>query len=228
MLALRRMRERTRSLQGQPARETITVCAGLLEKARSLGDRAEESALLTMISHCQDRLGDGAAAERVAREAVAAAQAADDSRLLAESLTRLGSVDQGHQRRRGSGFLRPRADALPRRGRPQRRGALPHQHREDPPARRRHGRRGSGLRPRLGDGAVGAGGRSRRARVTQPGTAPSPPRPARAGRRALRRRARAFHRIVERNRPAVDAVQHGPPGPREPRTGPPRRRCTSR
>ncbi len=92
VLALRRMRERTRSLQGQPARETITVCTGLLEKARSLGDRAEESALLTMISHCQDRLGDGAAAERVAREAVAAAQAADDSRLLAESLTRLGSA----------------------------------------------------------------------------------------------------------------------------------------
>jgi tetratricopeptide (TPR) repeat protein len=92
VLALRRMRERTRSLQGQPARETITVCTALLEKARSLGDRAEESALLTMISHCQDRLGDGAAAERVAREAVAAAQAADDSRLLAESLTRLGSA----------------------------------------------------------------------------------------------------------------------------------------
>ncbi|HEV8447293.1 MAG TPA: HD domain-containing phosphohydrolase [Gemmatimonadaceae bacterium] len=92
LLALRRMRERTRSLQGRPARETIAVCTELLEKARSLGDRAEESALLTMISHCQDRLGDGAAAEGVAREAVAAAEAANDSRLLAESFTRLGSA----------------------------------------------------------------------------------------------------------------------------------------
>jgi diguanylate cyclase (GGDEF)-like protein/putative nucleotidyltransferase with HDIG domain len=92
VLALRRMRERTRSLQGRPARETIAVCTELLAKARSLGDRAEESALLTMISHCQDRLGDGAAAERVAREAVEAAQAANDPRLLAESLTRLGSA----------------------------------------------------------------------------------------------------------------------------------------
>ncbi len=92
VLALRRMRERTRSLQGRPARDTITVCGELLEKARALGDRAEESALLTMISQCRDRLGEQADAERVAREAVDAAQAADDSRLLAESLTRLGSA----------------------------------------------------------------------------------------------------------------------------------------
>jgi tetratricopeptide (TPR) repeat protein len=92
VLGLRRMRERTRSLQGQPARETITVCTELLAKARALGDRSEESALLTMISRCQDRLGEGVEAERVAREAVGAAQAANDPRLLAESLTRLGSA----------------------------------------------------------------------------------------------------------------------------------------
>jgi diguanylate cyclase (GGDEF)-like protein/putative nucleotidyltransferase with HDIG domain len=92
VLALRRMRERTRALQGHPARETIAVCTELLEKARALGDRAEESALLTMISHCQDRLGEGETAERLAREAVAAAQSANDPRLLAESLTRLGSA----------------------------------------------------------------------------------------------------------------------------------------
>jgi len=92
VLALRRMRERTRSLQGRPARETITVCTELLEKARSLRDRAEESALLTMISQCRDKLGETAMAESVAREAVAAAQAANDPRLLAESLTRLGGA----------------------------------------------------------------------------------------------------------------------------------------
>ncbi len=92
VLALRRMRERTRSLQGRPARATIAVCTDLLDKARALGDRAEESALLTMISQCQDRLGETAIAERVAREAVTAAQSASDPRLLAESLTRLGSA----------------------------------------------------------------------------------------------------------------------------------------
>ena len=92
VLSLRRMRERTRSLQGHPARETITVCTELLEQARHLSNRAEESALLTMISRCEDRLGESAAAERLAREAVDAAQAANDPRLLAESLTRLGSA----------------------------------------------------------------------------------------------------------------------------------------
>lgn len=92
VLSLRRMRERTRSLQGHPARETITVCAELLEQARHLGNRGEESALLTMISRCEDRLGESAAAERLAREAVDAAQSANDPRLLAESLTRLGSA----------------------------------------------------------------------------------------------------------------------------------------
>ena len=92
VLALRRMRERTRSFKGLPSRETIAVCMELLEEARKLGDRAEESALLTMISQCQDRLGETAVAERVARDAVAAAQAANEPRLLAESLTRLGSA----------------------------------------------------------------------------------------------------------------------------------------
>lgn len=92
VLALRRMRELTRSLQGRPARDTITVCTELLAKARELGDRGEESALLTMISRCQDRLGESAESERVAREAVDAAQAANDPRLLAESLARLGGA----------------------------------------------------------------------------------------------------------------------------------------
>lgn len=92
VLALRRMRERTRSLQGQAARETAAVCVELLADARSLGDRGEESALLTMISRCHDRLGESGEAERVAREAVEAAQAANDPRLVAESLTHLGSA----------------------------------------------------------------------------------------------------------------------------------------
>ena len=91
ILGLRRMRERTRALQGQPATETILACRDLLVKARELSDRSEEAALLNMISQYQGRLGEWQSAEEVAREAVAAAEAAQDGRLLAEALTRLGT-----------------------------------------------------------------------------------------------------------------------------------------
>jgi len=91
ILALRRMRQRTRALQGQPANETIAACRELLLMARRLGDRSEEAALLNMISQYQGRLGEWRDAEEVAREAVSAAEEADDGRLLAEALTRLGT-----------------------------------------------------------------------------------------------------------------------------------------
>jgi tetratricopeptide (TPR) repeat protein len=91
ILGLRRMRERTRALQGQPAMETIAACRSLLTKARELADRSEEAALLNMISQYQGRLGQWKEAEEVARDAVAAAEAAQDGRLLAEALTRLGT-----------------------------------------------------------------------------------------------------------------------------------------
>ncbi len=91
ILGLRRMRERTRALQGQPASETIAACRELLSTARSLEDRSEEAALLNMISQYQGRLGEWQEAEVVAREAVAAAEQANDARLLAEALTRLGT-----------------------------------------------------------------------------------------------------------------------------------------
>jgi len=91
MLGLRRMRERVRALQGQPANQTIEVCRELLERARALEDRGEEAALLNMISQYQGRLGEWRDAEEMARGAVEAAERADDDRLLAEALTRLGT-----------------------------------------------------------------------------------------------------------------------------------------
>ncbi|HEX8944303.1 MAG TPA: diguanylate cyclase [Gemmatimonadaceae bacterium] len=90
-LGLRRMRHRTRSLQGQPAQTTIAACSELLVTARALGDHAEESQLLNMISHGQGRLGEWREAEDVACEALAAAEKTGDARLLAESLTQLGT-----------------------------------------------------------------------------------------------------------------------------------------
>ena len=91
ILALRRMQQRARSLQGQPAGETINACRELLASAIEIGDRAEQAALLNMISQYQGRLGEWQEAESIAREAVDAAERADNPRLLAEALTRLGT-----------------------------------------------------------------------------------------------------------------------------------------
>ena len=91
VVGLRRMRERTRALQGQAPKQTIGVCVELLAMARQLTDRSEEAALLNMISQYQGLLGEWSDAEEAARDAVAAAEAAGDGRLLAEAFTRLGS-----------------------------------------------------------------------------------------------------------------------------------------
>ena len=78
-------------MQGQPAQTTIAACGELLITARAQNDRGEESQLLNMISQYQGRLGEWREAEDAACEAVAAAEKADDARLLAEALTRLGT-----------------------------------------------------------------------------------------------------------------------------------------
>ncbi|MDB4876778.1 MAG: diguanylate cyclase [Gemmatimonadetes bacterium] len=104
VLGLQRMRQRMRALQGQPANETILACRELLETARALGDRGEEAALLNMISMYQGRLGEWQEAETVAREAVSAAENADDGRLLAEALTRLGMSMMDRRSRESADF----------------------------------------------------------------------------------------------------------------------------
>ncbi len=91
ILALRRMRQRARAQQGQPVGETVLACRELLASARAIGERGEEAALLNMISQYQGRLGEAREAETIAREAVRAAEAAQNPRLVAEALTRLGT-----------------------------------------------------------------------------------------------------------------------------------------
>jgi diguanylate cyclase (GGDEF)-like protein len=103
-LALERLRQRTRALQGQPAQETILACRQLLDNARELGDKEEETALLNMISQYQGRLGEWREAEAIAREAVSAAETADNARLLAEALTRLGTSMLDRRSREATGF----------------------------------------------------------------------------------------------------------------------------
>jgi diguanylate cyclase (GGDEF)-like protein len=104
ILGLRRMRERMRALQGQPASATIAACRELLVTARALADRSEEAALLNMISQYRGRLGEWQEAETVAREAVAAAEQANDARLLAEALTRLGTSMMDRRSEEAAGF----------------------------------------------------------------------------------------------------------------------------
>ena len=86
----RRIRERVRSMLGQPARRTLAVCMALDEEAKDRGLESERVALLTMISQAQSRLGERAAAEQTAREGVKLGERLGDSALLADNLVRLG------------------------------------------------------------------------------------------------------------------------------------------
>ena len=91
-LPLRRMRERIRANLGRASAETIKACQALLIEAIALGERAEEAALLGMISQGHSRLANWDEAEAVARQAAEAARIAGESRALADALTRLGNT----------------------------------------------------------------------------------------------------------------------------------------
>jgi diguanylate cyclase (GGDEF)-like protein len=91
-LPLRRMRERIRANLGRASAETIKACQALLIEAIAMGERAEEAALLGMISHGHSRLANWEEAEAVARQAAEAARITGDSRALADALTRLGNT----------------------------------------------------------------------------------------------------------------------------------------
>ena len=96
-LSLRLMRERLRGLLGQPARQTRESGLALDAEAKEWGFDAERVGLLRMISQTHGRLGDRAAAEGNAWEAVRLAERVGDATLLADSLIRLGvTLEQDH------------------------------------------------------------------------------------------------------------------------------------
>lgn len=90
-LTVRRMRERARLEQGQPARVTLTALEALGDQARDLGFAQERVAILTLVSQTYGRLGDGQMAEQVAKEAVEMAEPLGEQGLLADALLRLGT-----------------------------------------------------------------------------------------------------------------------------------------
>ena len=91
-LTLRRMRERARMEQGQPARVTLDALVTLDNEAKRLGFDRERVALLMMASQTHGRLGDQATAERIATECVAMAEQLGDRALMADALNRLGNT----------------------------------------------------------------------------------------------------------------------------------------
>jgi GGDEF domain-containing protein/tetratricopeptide (TPR) repeat protein len=90
-LMLRRVRERARMEQGQPARVTLGSLNALGEEARQLGYDQERVAILTLASQTYGRLGEGRMAEQCASEAVQMSESMGDVGLTANALLRLGS-----------------------------------------------------------------------------------------------------------------------------------------
>ena len=90
-VSVRRMRERARMEQGQPARATLTALTALGDQALELGYDEERVAILTLVSQMYSRLGDDRMAEQSAGEAVKMAEPLSDRSLLADALLRLGS-----------------------------------------------------------------------------------------------------------------------------------------
>ena len=91
-LSIRRMRERARMEQGQPARRTLDALVALDADAKRLGFDRERVAILTMASQTHSRLGEARLAERLAAEGVEMAERIGDSLVLGDALNRLGNT----------------------------------------------------------------------------------------------------------------------------------------
>ena len=91
-LSLRRMRERARMEQGQPARVTLDALIALDADAKRLGFDRERVVILTMASQTHGRLGEMRLAERLAAEGVEMAERIGDNAVLADALNRLGGT----------------------------------------------------------------------------------------------------------------------------------------
>ena len=82
--------ERVQAFLGKPLTQTLEAYQGLLKQAEKLGLEKERVSLLTMLSLTYGSLGEGATAQRLARESAEMAERIGDSRLLAHALMRVG------------------------------------------------------------------------------------------------------------------------------------------
>jgi diguanylate cyclase (GGDEF)-like protein len=90
-LTLRRLREKARMEQGQPARVTLAALSALGEEAGELKYDQERVSILTLLSQTYSRLSDNRMAEQSAAEAVAMAEPLSDRSVLADALLRLAT-----------------------------------------------------------------------------------------------------------------------------------------
>jgi tetratricopeptide (TPR) repeat protein len=90
--AARRMHERLSLQRGAPPAHVAETCATLLADARTAGADDEVVPLLIMLSVAQGRLGDGAAAQAIAREAAQEAERLGNLPLVADAAMRLGTT----------------------------------------------------------------------------------------------------------------------------------------
>ncbi|BAH38072.1 MAG TPA: HDIG domain-containing protein [Gemmatimonas aurantiaca] len=91
-LTIGRMRERLRLQRGVDYRAVLEACTALHATALAVGNHAEEVALRIMMSSVLQQSGTIVEADRMAREAVAAAERLEQPAVLAGALLRLGSV----------------------------------------------------------------------------------------------------------------------------------------
>lgn len=110
-VSLRLLRERARDQLGQPARRTLDALAQLDREAAALRLRGERVSILIALSLAWGRLGDPAAAERIAGEAVQMATQLGDARLLATALNRHAAALEPGREEEARALLR-RAIAL--------------------------------------------------------------------------------------------------------------------
>jgi diguanylate cyclase (GGDEF)-like protein len=110
-VSLRLLRERARDQLGQPARRTLEALAQLDREAAALKLRGERVSILIALSLAWGRLGDPAAAERIAGEAVQMATQLGDARLLATALNRHAAALEPGREEEARALLR-RAIAL--------------------------------------------------------------------------------------------------------------------
>ena len=93
-LGLKRTRAVVRMKRGLAAQETLTELLALESEASAAGQDMERGAVLLHIAQMHWRLGDLAAAQRTAEEAVAIAERGDDVLLLADACNRLAVTIQ--------------------------------------------------------------------------------------------------------------------------------------